>query len=103
MDPRDIYDRVLDVVNKYLVAVIGLSVDAMDELNPSAEVIARKLKILASVLSGVSSTSFEDENMHINSLQCCLTMEKIAIAVSKKSEEDVVRLIEELILYANVP
>lgn len=103
MEPSTIYQEVLEIVNKFLGATIDLTIEELDHLDPTVEYVAGQLNILASLLNGIASGSHEDENMAINSLQCCIVMEQIARAVSATDEHEVTRLVKQLKVHAIVP
>jgi hypothetical protein len=102
MDTRDIYARVLVIVEFFLKNAAHLTITELQNYNPSIEELARDVKRLASIL-GVLANDYEDENMAINALQCCLQLRNLANVVRHGEESELDSIFKTLELHTQVP
>lgn len=104
MSPRDLYLRVIKVVSFFLQHASHLTIDSLKEFDPDVGTLARELKMLTNVLQVVASNSFEDQNLSINAMQCCVVMTQIATIVREDgSQEDLEALLKQLEMLTDVP
>lgn len=82
------------------------TIEALQEYDPSVEVIAsnlRKLATIIKILSGTNGGGEEAETLAINAFQCAIIMEQIAKAVQLGHEDELEPLMTRLKLHSNVP
>ena len=80
-----------------------MSVSDLKDFDPSVEELAKVIKELATILRLLASSSYEDENMAINALQCCFEMEKLAKAVQDEDDSALEEVFRRLEMHVNVP
>ncbi|TXL12890.1 hypothetical protein BMR04_14870 [Methylococcaceae bacterium HT3] len=103
MKVDEIYYRIINAVNFFLESVGSITIDGLKEVNPSVERIAKDMRTLSNILKDLAGSSYEDQNLAINALQCCFIMEELAIAVSEEREGDFDELFRKLELHTKVP
>jgi len=102
-DIKGIYYRVIEITNSFLQGASGLTIEALKEVDPSVEKLAKTMRMLATVLKDLAGDSWDDEKMALNAFQCCLTMERLAEVVAKSDDGELSDVLRELELHAKVP
>jgi len=104
MEVREIYVKVLQIVEYFLQNAAHFSIQELKDYDPSVEEIANDIKGLSNILkSFASSSSYEDENMAINAMQCCFEMERLSIAVRNSNQSELDEIFRRLEMHVNVP
>jgi hypothetical protein len=102
MNTREIYVRVISIVEYFLKNAAHLTIAELQNYNPSIEELAEDVNTLASIL-GALATGYDDENMAINALQCCLHMGRLATAVRSGYEDELEGIFRNLEMHVRVP
>jgi len=102
-EPDEFYARILHVVNFFVVQANGLKLEEILDLDPNIESILKILKSLEQTVRSLSSDSFEDQDMSINSLQCCIVMQRLIKAVRAGDENEFQNMLGELDGLAGAP
>jgi hypothetical protein len=102
MNTREVYVRVLHIVEFFLKNAMHLSIADLQNHDPSIEELAKDVRKLSFVLR-ILVEDCEDENMAINALQCCIEMERLARAVRSGNESDLEGIFRNLEMYIKVP
>lgn len=100
---RQIYYRVISLTNSILRESSVLTIEALREVDPSVEQLARTMRLLATVLKDLAGDSWDDEKMALNAFQCCLTMERLAEIVANSDHDGLDKVLRDLELLTNVP
>lgn len=100
---EEIYYRVIAITNIFLKQSSGLTLEALKDVDPSVEHLARTMRMLATVLKDLAGDNWKDEGMAINAFQCCLTMERLAEAVANSDDGGLSDVLRDLELHAKVP
>lgn len=102
METRQIYLRVLTIVEYFLKNAAHLSIQQLQNYDPSLEQLADDLGTLAAIMQALSGC-YEDENMAINAIQCCHEMRRLAKAVRAENEGELEAIFKNLEMHARVP
>jgi hypothetical protein len=87
MNTSNLYHHLIDIVDYFLSHTNGMQLVQLQQLDPDVGTMARILRQLVVILrSLVTAGSYDDENMAINALQCCVEMELLADKISKCDE-----------------
>jgi len=100
---REIYLRVLKIIDYFLKNAVHLSISDLKEHDPSIEELAHDVRQLSNILRALASSSYDDENMAINALQCCFEMEKLAKIVQIGSDSELEDVFRRLEMHTKVP
>ena len=103
MNPRDVYVRLLDIVDYFVQRAASLRVEDLQSFNPSLDELAATIRKLATVVRALASTSYEDEQIAINALQCCFEMQRLADVVREGNNEQLEEIFRRLEMYTRVP
>lgn len=96
----DVYSKIVKVADYFLEqAEGGLSFKDLQDFDPNVDTIARNMKILAGMVRLMSNT-LADESVAINAEQCCLAMERIALAVKNEDDSEIAEAIGLLEFHA---
>ncbi len=103
MDTLTIYQRVLQTVEYFLKNAAHLTINELKDFDPSIEELAKNLRTLATILGSLASSGYDDEDMAINALQCCLELEKLAQIVQDEQEDELEELFLRLEMHVKAP
>lgn len=102
-----LYYRVLNVVEGFLKQIADLPIvfdmDDLRNLNPNAEVVAKGMRQLSVVLHTLMGGNHTEENIRLNIMQCCLSMESIAQAIVAADMAEFERIVRELEMHTSSP
>lgn len=102
MNTRDVYVRVLAIIEFFLKNAAHLSLAELQNYDPSLEQLAKDVHNLAIILRALAS-GCEDESMAINAIQCCFHMERLAAAVRAEDDSELEQIFRSLELHTRVP
>jgi hypothetical protein len=104
-DAKQIYYRLLDVADYFIkhASLVALNLEALRDLNPSVEQIAKDMRSLAVIIKALAGNSFEDDNMGINALQCAWAMERIVTALARNETNELEEMVAHLELLTRAP
>lgn len=103
MDSRSVYVRLLTIVDYFVSNAVHLHVKDLKEFDPSLEELAREIRTLATVIGVLASSRYEDENMAVNAIQCCLEMERLAKIVQQEDEAELEEVFRRLEMHVKAP
>lgn len=93
----DVYRAVLKMTNGFLIRARGWEIHEIRAMeNPTLEQVAKELRTLVTIMRDIKDSSYEDDDMEINALQCLLTMEEIVNAVMMDKPELLPGLVRRL-------
>ena len=103
LDTRDIYLKLLKVLESFVTNAVHLDVQALKNYNPSIEELAKDIFVFSSIIETMSNNSYEDENMVINAKQCAIKMRMMAEAIRNNNNQEVTCIFKELGKLTHVP
>jgi hypothetical protein len=103
MDSRSVYVRLLNIVDYFVSHAAHLRVEELKGFDPSIEELEREIKKLSGIIGALASSSYEDENMAINALQCCFEMERLAHAVRQQDDTVLEEIFRKLEMQSKAP
>ncbi|MFV0597648.1 hypothetical protein [Shewanella sp.] len=94
---EQLYQTVFKVANHFLTQASMFTIAELDEHNPSYEELAKIARLLAGNIQSLAQMGqWEEERIALNALQAARLMERIAQAITKRSEEDLTVALDEL-------
>ncbi len=104
MNTTLVYQQVIKTVNYFLSHTNGMQLSQLQELDPDVGTMAKILRQLVAVLQALVNTqSYDDENMAINALQCCVEMEKLAAKILAGDATEIDEIFSRLEKITNAP
>jgi hypothetical protein len=103
MLPIDIYAKILKIVEYFLNNAVHLTVQELQGYNPSVAQLAKDIRKAANLLRALSSSSYEDEAMAINALQCFYEMDKLAKVVETEDDAGLEEIFRRLDAHIKAP
>lgn len=100
---HEIYYMVINLTSGFLEKADYLSIESLRKVDPTVEELSRIMRTLATILSALAGSSWDDEKMAHNALQCCLVMERLAGVVEAGDHGSLDEVIRELNVLAKVP
>ncbi len=100
---KELYYRVIATANTFLEGRSWFTIEALKEIDPSVEQLAKTMRLIATVLKDLAGDSYEDTSMALNAFQCCLVMERLADIVGREDDGELEQALNELELHAKVP
>lgn len=100
----DVYRAVLGITNKFLAGARGWQISEIRAMeNPTLEEIAKELRTLVTIMRDIKDSSYEDQDMETNALQCLLIMEQIVNAAMYDRPEILPELLRQLETHNGAP
>lgn len=104
MNTKDIYSHLIGIVDYFLSHTNGMQLVQLQQLDPDVGTMAKILRQLVVILrSLVAAGSYDDENMAINALQCCIEMEHLADKIANNDDAGIDEIFARLERIVNAP
>lgn len=102
MDTHTIYLKVVKVAQAFVSQRAHLTIEALNDFDPSLEELAEVVRSISEMISALSS-DFKDRNMAINAFQCSLDLERLARAALDGDQQEVDSALDALVKYCTGP
>ncbi|MFM5404086.1 hypothetical protein ACET89_16955 [Aeromonas veronii] len=96
-DPQHLYQTIFKVAQYFLTQAKFYTIEQLREFDPSFDEVAKHARLLASNLTTLGAMgAWDEERIALNAQQACLLMERIALAITKGTEDKLQEAVSEL-------
>lgn len=104
LDTQRLYHRVIEIANIFVKEQAHLTIEALQDFDPSVEEFAETVKRIAKLIETFASEDdYSDQNIAINAHQCSIELGQLATAINRSDQTEVNRIIGELAKYEKDP